>query len=127
MRQGFAVITVPLQLLVDSPRHIVHSIRMFSDQKHTLMVENQKLSEQSLLLQAKLKQYVVEHRETQQLRKLLAFKNHNDSKMIVARVVVDVSNRSRQLLILNKGSRDGVAVGLPVADAYGIMGQIIDV
>ena len=34
---------------------------------------------------------------------------------------------SRQVLILNKGSRDGVFVGQPVLDAKGVMGQIIDV
>ena len=46
---------------------------------------------------------------------------------MAAEILAVAASSTRQLLVLNKGSRDGVTVGQPVLDAKGVMGQIIDV
>ena len=47
-------------------------------------------------------------------------------KAMAAQVLAVDPTSTRQLVILDKGNRDGVYVGQPVLDAKGVMGQIID-
>ena len=45
---------------------------------------------------------------------------------LVAELIGISPDPSRQLVILDKGTRDGVFVGLPLIDASGLMGQVVE-
>ena len=127
IRNGFAVFTNPLQWVVDRPQRIAQSITLFLRDKNDLLLENQKLREQHVLLNSRLQTFDYLQQENKHLRYLLSTKQAAHTKVMAANVLEVESNRARQLVILNKGTRDGVQVGLPVIDESGVMGQVINV
>ena len=73
----------------------------------------------------------IQHNEielsNQRLRNLLNFKETTTSKILAAEVIsVDPSSWFKAVII-DKGSLDGVARGLPVVIRQGIAGQVVDV
>ena len=127
MRSSFSLLTMPLQFLVDYPQRFTHDLKLFFRKQNELLIENQQLREQSVLLSSRLQTYTALNNENNQLRKLLSTKKSAHTKVMAAHVLAVDSNRSRQLLVLDKGTHHGVFVGLPVIDANGVMGQIINV
>lgn len=46
---------------------------------------------------------------------------------MAAQILAVDTSHSRQIVVLNKGKKDGIFVGQPVLDAKGVMGQIVNV
>ena len=79
------------------------------------------------MVEAQLQKLLLIQKENSQLKALLQTSTKANQKAMAAEILaVDTSN-SRQVLVLNKGKKDGVYVGQPILDAKGVMGQIIDV
>jgi rod shape-determining protein MreC len=127
LRYGVSLLTTPLQFLVDSPPRMFHAVQLFLRDKNELLAENQRLRDQALLLDSKLQVFTDLSQENDRLKQLLNTQKSANTRVMAAHVLAVANNRARQLLVLNKGSRDGVHVGLPVIDAHGVMGQIINV
>ena len=130
LHQGLSTVISPLQYLVDAPVRIFSNLRTHIRQQQALVNENMLLHTQKLHLQAKLHAYSLVKKENLQLKNLLSSISSPSSQnhhAMVANVLAVETNRARQLLVLNKGTSSGVHVGLPVFDAFGVMGQIIDV
>ena len=86
-----------------------------------------RLRYQQTMLEAELQKLIVIQKENSQLKELLLTSSKTDMSAMAAQILaVDTSN-ARQVVVLNKGKRDGVYVGQPVLDAKGVMGQIVDV
>jgi rod shape-determining protein MreC len=65
--------------------------------------------------------------ENVQLKATLQLREHERSTIAVGRIVGSSFNSPRRFAILSSGSKDGVAVGMPVRSADGLVGRIIDV
>ena len=65
--------------------------------------------------------------ENQQLKATLQLREHERQTIAVGRVVGSSFNSPRRFAILSAGSRDGIAVGMPVRSPDGLVGRIIDV
>jgi rod shape-determining protein MreC len=65
--------------------------------------------------------------ENVQLKATLQLREHERSTSAVGRIVGSSFNSPRRFAILSSGSKDGVAVGMPVRSADGLVGRIIDV
>ena len=65
--------------------------------------------------------------ENSELKELLLTSSKAKMKAMAAQILAVDTTIARQLVVLNKGKRNGVYVGQPVLDAKGVMGQIIDV
>ena len=79
------------------------------------------------LLEAKLQHFLVVKRENYQLKALLKNKREGNVKAIAAQILDVEVSPVRQLMILDKGFKNGVRVGQAVLDAKGVMGQVIHV
>jgi rod shape-determining protein MreC len=127
VRSGFSLIVSPLQYAVDYPVRVVGWVQSLVGAKKTLIDENMRLRYQQIMLQAELQKLLMIQKENSQLKELLLTSSQADMRAMAAQILaVDTSN-TRQIVILNKGNRDGVYAGQPVLDAKGVMGQVVDV
>lgn len=127
VRSGFSLIVAPLQYAVDYPVRVIGWMQSLVSAKKSLIAENMRLRYQQTMLEAELQKLIVIQKENSQLKELLKTSSKADMSAMAAQILaVDTSN-SRQVLVLDKGTRDGVYVGQPVLDAKGVMGQIVDV
>lgn len=89
--------------------------------------ENDNLKKKLSLAVEKNSQYNEVELSNQRLRDLLNFKEATTSKILAAEVIsVDPSSWFKAVII-DKGSLDGVVIGLPVVIRQGIAGQVVDV
>jgi len=127
VRGGFSLIISPLQYVVDYPVRVVSWLGSMIGSKKALINENMQLRYHQTLLESQLQKFQMMGSENSQLKELLSASSSANIQAIAAEILAVDSSSSRQLLVLNKGGRDGVIVGQPVLDAKGVMGQIIDV
>ena len=127
IRYYASYLVYPLQKLVDYPFGMAEWMQALVTAKTDLIQENMRLRYQQTLLDAKLQKMLVLREENQQLKALLASANQNEGQAIAASVMAVYTNNARQIFIMNKGRRDGIAQGWPVIDAKGVVGQVIDV
>lgn len=127
LRWALSVVSAPIQYTVDYPSHVFRWVQALVSSKTALIQENVQLRHEQTLLEARLQHFLALKTENSQLKALLRTTLHADARAVAARILdVDLSN-VRQLLVLDKGRRDGITVGQAVLDAKGVMGQIIDV
>ncbi len=127
MRLAVSFVISPLQYLLDYPVKLVQQVQTLFRTKTDLIDENMQLRYQQVLLEAELQKLITLKHENHQLKQLLSAAHTSQIKSMAAEILAVAASSTRQLLVLNKGSRDGVTVGQPVLDAKGVMGQIIDV
>lgn len=127
VRSGFSLLVSPLQYIVDYPVRMVGWTYSLISSKKSLIKENMQLRYQQIMLEAQLQKLLVISRENSQLKELLSVSATTEMRAMAAQILAVDTTISRQLLVLNKGKRDGVFAGQPVLDAKGVMGQIIDV
>ncbi|MCB2388348.1 MULTISPECIES: rod shape-determining protein MreC [Oceanospirillaceae] len=95
--------------------------------RQELTNENKQLTARNLVLELRAQRLAALEAENIELRELLSASEQVDDRVLVTAVVaVDPDPFSQQILI-NKGGEDGVFIGQPVLDAYGLLGQVIDV
>ncbi len=127
VRSCFSLIVSPLQYAVDYPVRVIGSIQSLFSTKTALINENMQLRYQQTLLEAELQKLLVIQKENLQLKELLLTSTKADTSAMAAQILAVDTNTARQLVILDKGSKDKVYIGQPVLDAKGVMGQVIDV
>ena len=95
--------------------------------RQQLMDENVQLRARNLVLEQKAQRLASLETENIELRELLSASEQIDDRVLVTSVTaVDPDPYSKQVLI-NKGGEDGVFLGQPVLDAFGLLGQVVDV
>lgn len=127
LRGMLSIVVAPLQYFVDRPVGFIRWVDTSFTTQQNLLVENAQLRARQLLLYAKLQKAIALEKENEQLRALLRSSSNLHEKVTVAQLLaVDLAPYTQQIII-DKGEKDGVYVGQPVLDAYGVMGQIIAV
>ena len=127
IRNSISFFSAPLQYIVDYPVRVIVWMQSLVSSKKALIDENIQLHYQHTMIRAELQKWMAIKKENSQLKQLLLTASKEKMNAMAAQILaVDVTN-SRQLVILDKGKRDGVYLGQPVLDAKGVMGQIIDV
>lgn len=127
VRSAFSLIVSPLQYAVDYPVRVVGWVQSLVGSKKALIDENMQLRYQEAMLEAELQKLLVIQKENSQLKELLLTSSQADMRAMASQILAVDTSSARQILVLNKGKRDGVYVGQPVLDARGVMGQVIDV
>ncbi|MDC0362536.1 rod shape-determining protein MreC [Halioglobus sp.] len=92
-----------------------------------LLEDNARLAQENLVLQGLSQQMASVQAENARLRALLNSSALVRDDVLVAELIGVSPDPERQLLVLNKGTRDGVFVGQPLIDAEGLMGQVVEV
>ena len=121
------IIVYPLQRMVDAPIRLVHWLTTNIVTKQQLLAENAQLRANAILLQAKLHKLLLLERENASLHQLLRSSNASTDRVIEAQLMAVSLDPSLDQFVLDQGQRSRVYIGQPVLDAYGVMGQIVDV
>ncbi len=127
LRRVMSYVVAPFQYTVDYPQRLWRDIENLVSSKAALIQENIRLQYQQALLEAKLQHFLAMKAENSQLKALLKSTSDSSARAIAAQILDVAVSQTRQLIVLDKGERDGVKVGQAVLDAKGVMGQIIDV
>ncbi len=130
LNQMRVVLTAPLtslQYLVSWPINLIDNVSQLMSSRQALLNENLDLKAQQLLLKAQMQRLVALESENNQLKTLLRSSAQIQGKMVIAQLLAVDSDPFIRQVILDKGSHDNVSIGLPVLDANGVMGQIIQV
>lgn len=64
--------------------------------------------------------------ENEHLRSMLNFKDTTNFSLISADVISKLVNKMQGNFIINRGSVDGVLIGMPVLDSKGLVGIVVD-
>lgn len=117
----------PIRTMVDGPARFINWVENNLSEQQSLGVENARLKTEQLILRAKLQKLEALQQENEQLRTLLRASQKVSGKILVAELLaVELAPFTRQV-VLNRGKKDNVVVGQAVLDAFGVMGQVIEV
>ncbi|WP_201617867.1 rod shape-determining protein MreC [Psychrobacter urativorans] len=109
------------------PSHAKYWVSGRTQSKEALRRENVQLKSQLILAQAQLQQQDYILAQNARLKGILSTSTSEQYDLNLAQVIGTDSNVLKQIVVLNKGAKNGVRVGQTVIDEAGILGQIITV
>ncbi|MEG8947556.1 rod shape-determining protein MreC [Rosettibacter firmus] len=89
-----------------------YSLKELEEENAKLMLEISRLRSKSL--------------ENEHLRSMLNFKDTSSFSLISADVISKLVNKMQGNFIINRGSADGVLIGMPVLNFQGLIGIVVD-
>lgn len=116
----------PFIRLLSYPQRVIDAIDQTLRTPQHLRQENKLLSRVIVQQSVELQQLAELKAENERLRALVNMQSRLDENLVNAEVVSSVVQLEQQVLMLNKGLREGLQVGYPVLDAKGIMGRVIE-
>ncbi|MBV7315315.1 rod shape-determining protein MreC [Shewanella sp. NIFS-20-20] len=127
VRQSLSSLLSPIQYLANVPGLVLDWSAETVATRSMLETQNKELLRQQLLMSERLQRFEHLRQENQRLRSLLGSPVHMDAKKMVAEVMSVASDPYHHYVVLNHGSDSGVFVGQPVVDAYGVIGQVVEI
>lgn len=127
IRQQLNFLTIPFYQLTDMPRRVSEWSSDAVASPSDLRVENERLKTELLIHQRKLLQMAALAAENVRLRQLLNATGMLQDKVLIAELMGISPNPLSHMVMINRGSKDGVYEGQPVLDAFGLMGQVIQI
>lgn len=127
IRSRSEVAVQPLWWLAGLPGRVSDTMRDNASSRTQLSDENRVLRNALLISGARLARLQASAAENARLRGLLGVAQRGALNVQLAPILNIDLDPTRQRLILDAGSRDGVQVGQSVIDAGGLLGQIIQV
>lgn len=97
----------------------------FANEIVQLHRENKRLSEKTYYLEHELLTFKEMKQENLRLKKLLEFKQTGEAKTISAQVIARDLSHWNYYVVINKGSRDGVKMDMPVVTGEGLVGKVV--
>ena len=126
-RQVVGTVLYPLQMAALAPRDMVHRTGDYFASVSTLQEQNRGLEQQQIKNAEMLQQSQQLLAENAQLRKLLGAAERLPAKYLMSEILYDTRDPFTRKIEVNRGSQQGVAVGQPVIDDVGVVGQITHV
>lgn len=127
VRYYVSYLTAPIQNLANIPHQLSEWLSTQGRSRADLMEENAQLQAQALLLKRRVQKLISLSAENIRLRELLNSSDLLEESVTVGEIIGVDQDPARHEIIINKGKSDGIYVNLPVLDASGLMGQIIEV
>lgn len=128
LRDGLALAVEPIQRLAALPARISARLREDWAERERLLAANRELTD--ALRQLRLRQQKLEslEAENQRLRRLVgAAQRLAPRRVEIAELIAVDLDPYRQVVLIDRGSLQGVYEGQPVLDDAGVMGQVIEV
>jgi len=126
-RQWMGAAASPIYTVVQAPSQAWSWVTSSFADRDRLRAENTELSEQLRLTRLKLLQFDSLREENLRLRAIREASAGVGGRTLIAEIMkVDV-DPFRHRVRINKGADDGVFRGQPVLDAFGIVGQVVQV
>lgn len=128
VRQTLSLALYPMQRTVLVPRDVVTLVQDYTNAARLLQQESDDLRRQRIELAQVVTNAAQLTTENEQLRRLLGVVDQRPAyPTVVVEVLYEPVTPYRRRLVFNKGTRDGIAAGMPVIDEGGVVGQIIRV
>ena len=124
IRAGLSTIIMPVQWLVLQPGQLASSVADYFENLEQAQKNLQAAQLKSLQQSARSQQVDQLLIENQNLRQLLDLKTTVATPSQVAEVLFDVPDPYNQRIVIDKGQTKEVALGSPVIDAGGVVGQV---
>lgn len=130
LQEARSVASVPvasLQYLVGWPVHLLRDWGSAISSYSRILAENRSLHTEQLLLRAEVSRLDSLESENKQLRALLQSAAQIRGKMLIGRILAVSADPFAHQVTVDRGQQDGLFVGQPVLDAYGVVGQVVRV
>ena len=128
VRQTLSMLMYPVQRVVMIPRDVVTLVHDYTNAARMLQQESDDLRRQRIELAQVITNAAQLTTENEQLRRLLGVVEQRPAyPTVVVEVLYEPATAYRRRLVFNKGTRDGIAPGMPVIDEGGVVGQVIRV
>lgn len=118
-------LSTPFYWVSNFPQQITFWFEDNLSSRQTLITENKRLIEESIVQRARLQKVDALVSENTRLRELMNSSNPLRDEVLVAELIGISPDPKIHKVIVNKGSKDGVYVGQAVLDAFGLMGQVV--
>lgn len=124
VRQVVGTVLYPLQTVALLPRDAAYIVDDYFSSLSAVQKENQKLKQEKVANAQTLQQVQQLTAENVQLRKLLDANERVPVKSVMSEILYDARDAFTRKIVLDRGSRHGVAPGQPVIDDIGVVGQV---
>lgn len=126
-RQALSVLAEPVWWLAAAPGRLAGGAGALATTHAELRAENEQLRRDLQVNTSRLQRLAAVAEENERLRALLGgTRGYRLSAKLVGILDIDL-DPTRQRIVLDAGSDDGVAVGTAMIDAGGVLGQVIEV
>lgn len=126
VRKAVGATVYPLRVVVDAPVSLWRWLEDTTATRNDLQLENSRLNAERLLTQARLQRFAALEAENTRLREMLEATKVVSDQVRVAEIMSVSANPFRHVLVVDKGTRDGVYDGQAMVDANGVVGQVIE-
>ena len=127
LRNALGTLITPIIYLADIPADFFAWGGENLMTRSQLRQQNNQLKNEALVLRAQLQKFVAIQAENARLRNLLGNENRKVDRRLVAEIIQIDSDPFSLRFLINKGSNHDVYLGQTVIDAYGIVGQVVEV
>lgn len=127
IRSALSVVTYPLVALAAVPARLGGWASDALTSEEEIQDRYESLRQEHRILQAQLQKYEALDAENRRLRSLLGSANKVADRAVVAELVEVSAEPFTRTIVIGKGSQNGVFLGQPVLDAYGVIGQVTEV
>lgn len=124
VRSVAATVLYPVQMAALMPREALTNMGGYFSSVSTLQREVAALKAQQLQQATLLQQAQLQMAENAHLRRLMDGKAQLPVQSQMAEILYDARDPSTRRVVIDRGSRAGVLLGLPVIDNAGVVGQV---
>ncbi|WP_020656354.1 rod shape-determining protein MreC [Massilia niastensis] len=124
VRQVAATVLYPVQMAALMPREALGSMGGYFSSLSTLQREVRELKSQQLVAARQVQHAQYQMAENAHLRRLMEAREQLPVKTLMSEILYDARDPSTRRIVLDRGSRAGVVLGLPVVDHAGVIGQV---
>ena len=126
LKTGINEATYRLSALISYPEKKLNDTIVFFKEYFIVYEENQNLKNQINKLNNQRLNYIFLENENKRLKEIVG-ENSSFIDGIVSRVLIDKDGKFLKSIILNKGSKDGIKIGMVVLEKNYLVGQVIEV
>ena len=124
VRQVAATVLYPFQMAALAPRDALANMGTYFSSISALQKEVRDLKSQQVAMAQAMQQAQLQMAENAQLRRLMDAREHLPVHSMMSEILYDARDPSTRRVVLDRGSRNGVKLGLPVIDNAGVVGQV---
>jgi rod shape-determining protein MreC len=124
VRQVAATVLYPAQMAALVPRDALASMGDYFSSLSSLQKEVARLKSQQVAAAQAMQQAQLQMAENAHLRRLMDAREHLPVNSIMSEILYDARDPATHKVVLDRGMRAGVALGLPVIDNAGVVGQV---
>jgi rod shape-determining protein MreC len=124
VRQVAATVLYPFQMAALMPRDALGSMGDYFSSLSALQKEVADLKSQQVASSQALQQAQLQMAENAQLRRLMDAREHLPVHSLMSEILYDARDPATHKVVLDRGMRNGVTLGLPVIDHAGVVGQV---